>query len=68
MNAQRPKPIIWLLLGLAGGLLLALAIYGWRETLTEAGVRPDWSMVLEQTVGLASGAEAIVVGEQYDEH
>lgn len=68
MKSQNGKRILWLLLGLAGGLLLALAIYGWRETLTEAGVRPDWSMVLEQTVGLASGAEAIVVGEQYDEH
>jgi hypothetical protein len=68
MPSHHTRPIIWLLLGLAGGLLLALAIYGWRETLTEAGVRPDWSMVLEQTVGLASGAEAIVVGEQFDEH
>jgi len=68
MNTQRPKPVIWLLLGLAGGLLLVLAIYGWQVTLTEAGAKPNWSIVLEQTVGLASGAEAIVVGEQYDEH
>jgi hypothetical protein len=68
MNSQHPRPIIWLLLGLAGGLLLVLAIYGWQETLTEAGVKPNWSVVLEQTIGLASGSEAIVVGEQYDEH
>jgi hypothetical protein len=68
MNNQRTQPVIWLLLGLAGGVSLALAIYGWRETLTEAGVKPSWSVVLEQTVGLASGAEAIVVGKQYDEH
>lgn len=68
MNNQRTQPVIWLLLGLAGVVSLALAIYGWRETLTEAGVKPRWSVVLEQTVGLASGAEAIVVGKQYDEH
>jgi len=68
MKSQRPQLIIWLLLGLVGGISMALGLYGWQETLTEAGVKPNWSVVLEQTVGLASGAEAIVVGEQYDEH
>jgi len=68
MKSHRPPIIIWLLLGLTAAISMALGLYGWQETLTEAGVKPNWSVVLEQTIGLASGAEAIVVGEQYDEH
>ena len=68
MNTKRPKPFVWLLLGLTAAISIAFGVYGWRETLTEAGVKPNWSVVLEQTVGLASGGDAIVVGEQYDEH
>ena len=47
---------------------LAMGVYGWRTTLQEAHVEPEWGMVIEQTVNLVTGEEAIVVSQKHEEH
>ena len=44
---------------------LAMGVDGWRTTLQEAHVEPEWGMVIEQTVNLVTGEEAIVVSQKH---
>jgi hypothetical protein len=49
-------------------IFLAMGVYGWRTTLQEAHVEPEWGMVIEQTINLVTGEEAIVVSQKHEEH
>ena len=46
----------------------ALGVYGWRETLNQAGVHASWLHAIELSVEMVHGSDAVVVDHQYDEH
>ncbi|MEI6398961.1 MAG: hypothetical protein WCO71_09340, partial [Pseudomonadota bacterium] len=46
----------------------ALGVYGWRETLNQAGVHASWPHAIELSVEMVHGSDAVVVDHQYDEH
>ena len=49
-------------------VFIAMGVYGWRTTLEEAQTEPEWGTVIEQTINLVTGEEAIVVSQKYEEH
>ena len=48
-------------------LFLGMGFYGWKTTLEQAHVDPDLGTVIEQTINLVTGEEAIVVSQKYEE-
>lgn len=49
-------------------IFIAMGVYGWRTTLEEAHTEPEWGTVIEQTINLVTGEEAIVVSQKFEEH
>jgi hypothetical protein len=49
-------------------IFILMGAYGWRTTLIDANTDPAWGTVIEQTINLVTGEEAIVVSQKFEEH
>ena len=58
----------WSLLIALWVVFLAIGAYGWHRTLEIAHRKPQWELVVDQTIHLAKGENFKVVGAVHDEH